>query len=156
MCAATKSWLEIKMENTHPAFNLSADLDDDEVAESVIALNSAETELEIVKVQPSNGKAEPEQVALFDKGEWWTEHWRGMPEFEQKDFMPFKTIYVHFENREDMEKFAKLVGQNIHMTTKSIWYPEAELDEVSKFRWIANPEVPNTKKEELREILDSE
>ncbi len=70
---------------------------------------------------------EPEQVPLFDKGEWWQEHWKGMPEFVQKDLDPFKTIYVHFENREDMNAFSTLVGQKIGVDTRSIWYPEAEI-----------------------------
>jgi hypothetical protein len=39
-------------------FNLSADLDDDEVAESIIALNADETALEIVEAPQSNGKTE--------------------------------------------------------------------------------------------------
>src|SRR5712671_4073293 len=48
---------------------------------------------------------EPSQNVLFDKGEWWEEHWKGMPEFVQSDLEPFKTIYVHFEKREDMSAF---------------------------------------------------
>ena len=31
--------------------------------------------------------------------------WVGMPEFEQKDNPPFKTIYVHFRNKEDFDEF---------------------------------------------------
>lgn len=68
-----------------------------------------------------------EQSPLFDKGEWWEQIWKGMPEFVQEDQEPFKTIFVHFETRADMEAFAELVKQRITLNTKSIWYPCAEI-----------------------------
>ena len=71
--------------------------------------------------------SEPEQPALFDKGEWWHEHWKGMPEYISEDLTPFRTIYVHFEKREDVDAFAVLIGQRIGPNVKSIWYPEAEI-----------------------------
>jgi hypothetical protein len=125
-------------------FNLSADLDDDEVAESVIALNADETALEIVEAPKSNGKCEPEQAALFEKGEWWEEHWKGMPDFHQEDLMPWKTVSVHFECIEDMESFAELVGQKIGDRTKSIWHPEAETAHMKDKRYFgdAQPKWP--------------
>lgn len=66
------------------------------------------------------------QIPLF-AGEWYDEYWKGMPEFVQKDLTPLKSIYVHFETIEDMEAFAKLVGQKLTLNTRSIWYPEAEI-----------------------------
>lgn len=51
--------------------------------------------------------------------------WQDMPEFNQEDNMPFKTLYVHFKNREDMKKFIELVDQKITIDTQSIWYPKA-------------------------------
>ena len=67
------------------------------------------------------------QLALFDMPEWWEEHWVGMPEFNQKDLTPWKSIYIHFETRKDMEEFAKLVGQEITERTQSIWFPKAKI-----------------------------
>lgn len=84
-------------------------------------------------------KEEPLQTPLFDKGEWWHEHWKGMPEFVQKDLTPFKTIYLHFENRADMEAFSELVGQKITLNTQSIWYPEAEIGRIANKRYIDAP-----------------
>lgn len=105
----------------------------------------------------TNGRSkEPDQMMLLRVPEWWQEHWKGMPEFGQEDLTPYKTILVHFENKSDMEKFARLTEQNVNLATKCIWYPRAEIDEVSKLRWIANPKVDNGKKEELMEILDGE
>jgi hypothetical protein len=50
-----------------------------------------------------------------------------MPEFIQDDLTPYKSIYVHFDTREDLEAFCKLVGQKIYSTTQCIWFPEAEI-----------------------------
>lgn len=86
---------------------------------------------------------EPEQKPLFEKGEWWENHWKGMPEFVQKDQMPFKTIFVHFESRSDMESFAKLVGQTIGLNTKSVWYPEADIQHWDK-EYVDSSEVDDS------------
>ena len=83
--------------------------------------------------EPRNG--EPEQILLLHVPEWHEEHWKQMPEFVQKDLMPFKTIFLHFETRADMEAFSKLVGQKIGLTTPSIWYPEATIEHWNK-QWV--------------------
>jgi len=59
------------------------------------------------------------QLRLFGDGEWWEPDWKGMPEFIQNDLEPFKTLYVHFENRKSVEAFAKLLGQMITMETRA-------------------------------------
>lgn len=52
--------------------------------------------------------------------------WKGMPEFEHEDLTAFRSIHVHFANQEDVDAFARLVGQKIGEKTRSLWYPEAE------------------------------
>ena len=52
--------------------------------------------------------------------------WVGMPEFQQNDEMPAKQLIVSFRSEADVEAFARLINQNVKMTTKSIWYPMAE------------------------------
>ncbi len=52
--------------------------------------------------------------------------WEGMPEFEQEDQRPVKQIVINFASEADLERFARLVEQNVMMTTKSIWYPRRE------------------------------
>ena len=79
---------------------------------------------------------EPKQHALFDVGHSWDEAWKGMPEFLQANLQPFQTINVHFETREDVEAFAKLVGQRITLDTKFIWYPEMDRNDFSKVRYV--------------------
>jgi len=63
----------------------------------------------------------------FNIPEWWEEEWQGMPEFVQEDQTPYSSIMVHFESKEDMEEFSKLIEQKVSKTTKSIWYPKAEI-----------------------------
>ena len=67
----------------------------------------------------------------------WTEHWKGMPEYQQDDNGPWKTIRMHFRNEEDYNEFAKLTG-NTHLTkkTKSAWYPKLEITKNALLRWI--------------------
>jgi len=85
--------------------------------------NPDEPELELQEEEDDNN-----QPALFDEynEDFYTTEWKGMPEYIQKNFMPWKTVYVHFENKEDLEAFAKLVEQNVYDTTKYIWFPKIE------------------------------
>ena len=49
--------------------------------------------------------------------------WVDMPDYDQENLMPKKTLLVHFENEEDRQEFSKLVKQNLTEKTKFIWYP---------------------------------
>lgn len=67
--------------------------------------------------------------------------WVGMPEFEQKDNPAYKTIYLHFRNKEDFDEFrAKYAAlddeQTITPKTKSMWYPHLDKDENTLKRWF--------------------
>jgi hypothetical protein len=66
----------------------------------------------------------------------WQKHWKGMPEFEQENKNTYKTLYVHFRNKEDYEAFAKLIGQNLTEKTKSIWHPALDRTANSLLRWV--------------------
>lgn len=63
------------------------------------------------------------QLSFVDPDEWWKEHWWGMPEFVQEDAKPWKSMYVHFRNRDDLIEFAQLIGQRLTSDTPSAWYP---------------------------------
>lgn len=68
-----------------------------------------------------------DEVSMFseeDLPEWWQKMWGGMPEFVQDDMSPFKTIMIHFRDREDFKRFAQLLGQVLTVDTKSTWFPE--------------------------------
>lgn len=66
----------------------------------------------------------------------WKKHWKGMPEYEQEDNKTYKTIYVHFRNKEDYQEFAAMIGQNLTEKTKSIWHPALDREANSLMRWI--------------------
>ncbi len=84
----------------------------------------------------SSGKDKPGFLFGEDEGTLWKEEWKGMPEFHQEDQTPWKTLPVHFENETDMRKFAELVDQKIYPTTRSIWFPEAEIGYMVTKRFV--------------------
>ena len=55
---------------------------------------------------------------LYGHGEWWEEHWRGMPEFDQRDLTPEHSIEVGFVSERHLEEFAAKLGQRIPNYTK--------------------------------------
>ncbi len=75
------------------------------------------------------------QESLFEVDETWKEEWKNMPEYIQKDNMPFRTIYVHFRNKQDVEEFSKLMQQKITSETISMWYPKAIIGGYSDKRY---------------------
>lgn len=79
---------------------------------------------------------EAEMVFEFvDDLDAWKKDWLGMPEFIQEDLAPWKQVIVSFENREDMEAFGKLIGQKVQFTTRSIWFPAAEIGRIANKRY---------------------
>jgi hypothetical protein len=52
------------------------------------------------------------------------EEWQGMPEFTHEDQTAYRSILVHFKRDEDVESFARIVGQAITEGTKFIWHPQ--------------------------------
>lgn len=49
--------------------------------------------------------------------------WEGMPEFEQGDAKPHRTLIVHFADDEAVRSFASLIAASITEKTKSFWHP---------------------------------
>ena len=72
---------------------------------------------------------------LFDIEEPWRKEWVGMPEYEQSDLMPWKQVVVSFAGPADMRAFAEMVGQSITPNTRSIWFPCADIGEISNKRY---------------------
>lgn len=63
------------------------------------------------------------QQALFDDHPWQAE-WQGMPEFVQEKQEPYATLIVRFRNKDDLDEFARLIGQPLTPKSKSIWHPQ--------------------------------
>jgi len=70
--------------------------------------------------------------------EW--QEWKGMPEFSQEDLTPWKTISVHFKNKEDIADFAKAINQRITVKTRSTWYPKISHNELRNKRYVVKQE----------------
>lgn len=90
--------------------------------------------------------ADNEQQELFSVPKEWENHWKGMPEYEQKDLMPWQTIKVHFRNMQDRKEFATRMGQQVTDKTQFMWYPKAEIQKAIDKRHISaepkNPRYP--------------
>ena len=84
---------------------------------------------------------EPGQGALFDDGPAWAERWKGMPSYEHDDLEPWRSVKVHFRNRDDMKAFGEIVGQNLLDATRSIWYPEAEIGRHTDRRYSSSEPI---------------
>lgn len=62
------------------------------------------------------------------------EEWTGMPEFVQNKKEEYAKVIVRFETEEDLQDFAKLIGQTLTKKTKSAWHP-------AKSHWRDTKEV---------------
>lgn len=65
------------------------------------------------------------------------EEWAGMPEFVQEDKTSFRSVIVHFKSQDDVDAFAELIEQRLTDKTKSVWFPEAEIETYADKRYAA-------------------
>ena len=64
------------------------------------------------------------------------ELWGGMPEFQQDKQEPYAKIIFRFENEEDLQRFAQIIGQKLTAKTKSSWHPFKPHRRKIKYEWI--------------------
>ncbi|MBP98995.1 hypothetical protein CMK18_23845 [Candidatus Poribacteria bacterium] len=83
-------------------------------------LGFSESFLESLKITPDTEEGEVD----------YDEHWQDMPEFDQDDTRPHRTVMLHFLNQEDVDKFCDLTDQVITEKTKYVWFPEKQVDPV--------------------------
>lgn len=62
--------------------------------------------------------------------------WKDMPEFVQEKQEPYAQMIVRFRNQEDLDEFARLIGQKLTRKTKSIWHPVLVRGVNAGKRWI--------------------
>jgi len=91
-----------------------------------LQLNYEVSELESV------GFILPEKVD-FEK------EWQGMPEFISDDQRGYQRIVVHFEEKKDVEAFAKLLKQKITPNTNAIWFPYKPHFDSNALRYKSEP-----------------
>ena len=77
-----------------------------------------------------------QQESLFDLPPDWTQEWKGMPEYVVEDLSPFRSVIIHFACDADADRFAEVTGLRITGETRSTWFPKADMDRVSKLRYI--------------------
>jgi len=82
------------------------------------------------------------QGELLSVPKTWEQHWNGMPQYEQKNLMPWQTVRVHFRSEQDRAAFSKLIGQTVTELTKFVWYPKAEHRKVANVRYENNSVMP--------------
>jgi hypothetical protein len=80
--------------------------------------------------------SEMEQLSLIDVDPDWAKEWQGMPEFTQDDLMPDSQVIISFATRKDRDEFSKMIGQRLSGETKSVWFPKAEYDKPSNYRYV--------------------
>jgi hypothetical protein len=64
-----------------------------------------------------------EQHKLFDEDNAWQQEWKDMPEFIQEKQTVYAQLIFRFNSEEDLQDFAKLIGQKLTKKTKSAWFP---------------------------------
>lgn len=64
-------------------------------------------------------------------------HWDGMPSFENEDKTAFRIMPIHFKDQAAVDAFAKLVGQKITDKTRSLWFPEIEIETYADKRYVS-------------------
>jgi len=89
---------------------------------------NSKLDLELVELQALDVKLEDVGFKVEDTGKLQnpSEFWENMPGFEQEDAGAYKTIKVHFQTSDDIDKFANLIGQKITERTKYVWFPKLE------------------------------
>jgi hypothetical protein len=80
------------------------------------------------------------QASLFDLPPNWAEDWKGMPEFICEDLTAWKSITVNFASLNDLQAFARLIGQTVTTETRSLWFPKAEIDHTVHLQYIDSKE----------------
>lgn len=64
------------------------------------------------------------QASLFETSPDWQSEWQGMPEFIQERQREYAKIIVRFRCKEDLDDFAKLIGQRLNRNSQCTWHPE--------------------------------
>ena len=80
---------------------------------------------------------EQERLDGFSWDETWKAEWKDMPEYEQEDMSPYKSVIVHFRNERDFKDFEKVIRQKIVKRNQkiSIWFPEMKIMRRSHLRY---------------------
>lgn len=70
------------------------------------------------------------QDNLFEATADWREEWRGMPEFVQERSREYAKLTIRFRSEEDLQDFARLIGQKLNKKSQCTWHPELKRGEL--------------------------
>lgn len=97
--------------------------------ETVSGFRTLREILDYCKTDVPRKKTKPGVQQSFSPEELepWRSEWKNMPEFDQSDQTSWHRVIVHFKGPEDLKAFAARIGQRVLPTTRSIWFPPAEI-----------------------------
>lgn len=72
-------------------------------------------------------------------GEWSD----GVPDYEQGDGRPFRSLIIHFADQAAVDQFKNLLTFDFSVTAKYAHYPEIVVDRVADLRYAADKEQPD-------------
>lgn len=84
--------------------------------------------IEVFKLDDNFEDLRLDVIEPLDLSEQIESEYEGMPEFSQDDQSAYRKLIINFKSEDDVQGFADLIGQNITEKTRSLWYPEAEID----------------------------
>lgn len=91
---------------------------------------------------PSTGGATPTVIAPQETNADGTivndpyKEWAGMPEFVKESQQAFRTIIVHFRNKDDVDEFFRRINQDDTGQTRSLWFPVKERKDTESKRYV--------------------
>lgn len=84
----------------------------------------------------SDSKIETTKKIIENQDKTWEKEWQNMPEFVQEKQKPYAQIIIRFDNEENLQEFAKIIGQKLTNKTKSIWHPKLIRGLNADKRWV--------------------
>ena len=68
----------------------------------------------------------------------WKEEYNEMPEFKHENREPFKKLIINFKTENDYLKFQELLGKELTIKTKSIYFPLVMKNNLKNSYWGCN------------------
>ncbi len=141
--AEALGWLEVPVhvaENLSPAQAKAYRLADNRLAENSLWDNAKLcvelADLQALDMVGMTGFTEADLARLFGEPEQERE-WEGMPEFRNENKQAFRSIIIHFADQESVEKFAKLLKQEVTPKTRFLWFPKLVIERFADKRYAA-------------------
>ena len=66
----------------------------------------------------------------------WKKHWHDMPEYNQKDNPPFRSINLCIRREKDLQDLSERLDQEISDKSIKIWHPKLEVTKNRFLRWV--------------------